>query len=153
MMFQWFNHRRFISKNVLFDRCQRTVPFINVTLNVTSWKFSIEGRYIRVRTSLSLFLTSSNLQLDVKKYILENTVAAYTAYIYIYKYIYIYIYRERERERETERERKREGERGRVLQYLKRRSLYYKREKSHRSKLFKCYIEPINRKVFPIQKC
>ena len=141
MMFQWFNHRRFISKNVLFDRCHRNVHFINVTLNVTSWKFSIEGRYIRVRTSLSLFLTSSNLQLDVKKYILENTVAAYTAYIYIYK------------EREREREREREGERGRVLQYLKRRSLYYKREKSYQSKLFKCYIEPTNRKVFPIQKC
>ena len=81
--------------------------FINVTLNVTSSKFSIEGRYIRVRTSLSLFLTSSNLQLDVKKYILENTVAAYTAYIYIY--IYIYIYRERERERERKRGRERES--------------------------------------------
>ena len=114
MMFQWFkfspaNHRSFISKNVLFDRCQRTVHFINVTLNVTSWKFSIEGRYIRVRTSLSLFLTSSNLQLDVKKYILENTVAAYTAYIYIYINIYIYIYREREREREKKRGRERES--------------------------------------------
>ena len=31
-------------------------------------------------------------------------------------------------------------------------SFYYNRDKSHRKRLFWCYIQPINRKVFPIQK-